>query len=192
MHAFSSRKVPRYDRLPLTVYTILRRHYKPLQEPETRLNHGLQRKWISQKETTEVKNVGGNAHKSLAGRIPINEPTPSELDSFHQLQTLFSRLTILVHYDPKQQLYADMDASKEFGFGVHVYHMKDSSTTGQKSMESILFLSKALANAETRYWPTELEVAGLVWLVRKICHMLESAENSTIIYTDHFATLGIV
>ena len=131
-----------------------------------------------------------------SGRTAVEEPTPSELDSFHQLQSLFSRLTILIHYDLKRQLYADMDASKEFGFRAHIYHMKEShgstTTLGPKSMESILFLSKSLANAETRYWLTELEVTGLVWLVQKIRHMLESAEKPTIVYTDHSATLGIV
>ena len=168
---------------------------KPLQERKTRLNYNLQKLWAERKPTNgKNTNVGGNARKSLAGRTAIEEPTPSELDSFHQLQNLFSRPTILIHYDLKRQLYADMDASKEFGFGAHVYHMKESHglTSGQKNVESILFLSKALANTETRYWPTELEVAGLVWLVRKICHMLESAEKPTIVYTDHSATLGIV
>ena len=101
----------------------------------------------------EVKNVEGNTHKLLAGRTAIEEPTLSELDSFHQLQGLFSRPIILIHYNLKRQLYMDMDASKEFGFGAHIYHIKESqgSTSGQKGMESILFLSKALADAETCY-----------------------------------------
>ena len=62
----------------------------------------------------------------MAGRTSIEEPTFSELDSFHQLQGLFSRLIILIHYDLKHQLYVDIDASKEFGFKVHIYHMKES------------------------------------------------------------------
>ena len=166
---------------------------RPLQERKTRLNHGLQKHWAERKSLT-VSNVEGNACKSLAGRTPIEEPTPSELDSFHQLRGLFSRPTILIHYDLKRQLYADMNTSKEFGFGAHVYHMKEShsSTSGQKGMKSILFLSKALADTETHYWPMELKVAGLVWLVQKIRHMLKSAKKPTIVYTDHSATLGIV
>ena len=72
---------------------------KPLQERKMRLNHGLQKSWTERKGTG---NVEGNTCKSLAGRIIINEPTPSELDSFHQLQGLFSRPTILIHYDSKR------------------------------------------------------------------------------------------
>ena len=122
----------------------------------------------------------------------IDLPTSSKLDAFHHLQGLFSKPTILIHYDPKRQLYADIDASKEFGFGAHVYHIKEGNGNGQKSMESILFMSKAISGTETQYWPTELEVAGLVWLIRKICHMVESAEMPTIVHTDHSATTDIV
>ena len=59
-------------------------------------------------------------------------------------------------------------------------------------MKSILFLNKVLANTETQYWLTELEVTVLIWLVQKIHHMLKSAEKLIIIYTDHSATLDIV
>ena len=91
----------------------------------------------------------------MTDRTAIEEPTLSELNSFHQLQKLFFRLIILIHYDLRHQLYTDMNASKEFSFRAHVYHMKKSHNltmmTGQKSMKSILFLSKALSNAETHY-----------------------------------------
>ena len=60
------------------------------------------------------------------------------------------------------------------------------------SIEPILFLSKLLNDAEKQYWPTELEVTGLVWTIRKIRHMVESTDHPTIVYTDHAATLGIV
>lgn len=130
----------------------------------------------------------------MTDRIAIDEPTSSELNSFHQLQGLFFRLTILIYYNLKCQLYTDMNASKEFRFRVHIYHMKENHglTSGQKSMKLILFLSKALVNAETHYWSTELKVTDLVWLVWKIHHMLKSAEKLMIIYTDHFTTLNIV
>jgi len=47
-----------------------------------------------------------------------------------------------------------------------------------------------LRDAETRYWPTELELAGIVWVLHKIRHIVESA-LSTIVYTDYGAALGI-
>lgn len=39
---------------------------------------------------------------------------------------------------------------------------------------------------------TELEVAGLVWVVKKIRHLIENAEKPTTIYTDHAATVQII
>lgn len=60
-------------------------------------------------------------------------------------------------------------------------------------MQPILFLSRLLTDAETRYWPTELEIAGLVWVVKKIRHMIEATRSpTTIIYTDHSAAVSIV
>lgn len=142
------------------------------------------------------KGIEGNARKKEAARTGLTGITPAELNAFHQLQTIYSRPTILTHHDPKRRLYVDLDASKARGFGAMAYHCKDESQTNdpprKSTIEPILFLSKLLNDAEKNYWPTELEVAGLVWTIRKIRHMVESAEQPTRIYTDHAATLGIV
>jgi len=46
--------------------------------------------------------------------------------------------------------------------------------------------------AERNYWPTELEVAGIVWVIKKIRPMIEATEvPPTIIYTDHSAAVPI-
>ena len=61
-------------------------------------------------------------------------------------------------------LYVEIDASKERGFGVHVYHVKNNPERDdfpKTDAMSILFLSKSLNGAESRYWPTELEVVHL-------------------------------
>jgi hypothetical protein len=34
--------------------------------------------------------------------------------------------------------------------------------------QPVLFPSRCLTEAEKKYWPTELEVAGLVWVIRKL------------------------
>lgn len=64
-------------------------------------------------------------------------------------------------------------------------------TSLKSDIMSILFLSKCLNGAESRYWPTELEVVGLVWTIRKIRHMIDNSPRATIVYTDHSATAGI-
>ena len=191
---------------------------KPLQERKTMLNRNY-------------GNRLGNTRRFEANRSFLQMPTPQELNAYYQLQGIFASPTMLHHHDPKRQLYVDLDASKEFGFGAHVYHSKDDfgckensvqdSITGkenfvattvavteqlrkpfseasnqeapkQKSMQPILFLSRQLSSAKTRYWPTELEMAGIIWVVKKIRHLIEASTKSTIIYTDHSAAIDIV
>ena len=156
---------------------------KPLQERKTLLGRTVK--------------VAGNARKKATSRTVLTTPTPRELNAYHQLQKMFASPTLLHHFDQHQQLYVDLDASKEFGFGAYVYHAPEAPSADdaaplQKQRRPVLFLSRLLTDAETRYWPTELEVAGLVWVVKKIRHMIEATVKPTIVYTDHSATIAIV
>ena len=73
-----------------------------------------------------------------------------------------------------------------------VYHSKDNSALPKKTfIEPIIFLSQLLMDGETQYWPTELKTAGLVWTIRKVCHMVKLAKTSTMVYTDHAAIVLI-
>ncbi|KAJ5411116.1 uncharacterized protein N7487_005475 [Penicillium crustosum] len=63
-----------------------------------------------------------------------------------------------------------------------VFHVKlDYAHTNLKVtppstvVEPIMFLSRLLTPAEKHYWETELEVSCIVWVVRKIRHMIEAA-----------------
>lgn len=156
---------------------------EPLQNRKTSLNKSLRARNLS---------TGGGARKKAVAILSIVAPAPSELDAFHHLQSIFARPKMLVHFDSTRQLFADIDASKEFGFGVMIYHSKSHKLPPiPASVEPILFLSRMLTSAETRYWPTGLEVACLVWMVKKIRHMIEASDHPTIIYTDHAASLAI-
>ena len=48
-----------------------------------------------------------------------------------------------------------------------------------------------LTKAEKNYWPTELEVVCLVWILKKIRHIIESTVSPAIIHTNHLATVAI-
>ncbi len=137
----------------------------------------------------------GHERKNFATRTELRMPTKLELESFGALQNALSRPSFLVHFDDKQTLYIDLDASKDFGFGAMVYHVAGTIKAGEayprrSQIRPILFLSRLLKDAETRYWPTELELAGIVWVLSKTRHMVESAPH-TVVYTDHGAALGI-
>ena len=102
---------------------------------------------------------------------------------------------MLTYFNPDTTLYIDMDASKAHGFGVVVYHAPEHHDHLQpptpSSVTPVMFLSKLLNDAETRYWPTELEVAALVWAIRKTRHLIESSTKPVVVYTDHASTIGI-
>ena len=134
----------------------------------------------------------GRSRKVGAAKTTILDPTSAELASFHALQNLFARPTMLTHYSHLRQLFADLEASQR-GIGAMVYHVKGDSTAKPQrgDVEPVLFLSRVLNTAEKGYWPTELEVAGLVWTIMKIRHLIESSEHPIIIYTDHGASLGL-
>ena len=152
----------------------------------------------------------GSARKSFSSRTQF-VPTQAEVEAFQALQSALSKPTFLTHFDPNRVLFVDLDSSKEYGIGAIVYHVKGfqlpeglvtlrKASTGSQvplpypardDVEPILFLSRVINGAESRYWPTELELAGIVWVVRKVRHMIESSASPTIIFTDHGAALGI-
>ena len=47
--------------------------------------------------------------------------------------------------------------------------------------------------AETKYWPAELEMAGLVWVIREIRHMIEitKTEKTAVIFTNNAINISI-
>ncbi|MGD0511075.1 MAG: hypothetical protein ABSA33_04505, partial [Candidatus Micrarchaeaceae archaeon] len=49
-----------------------------------------------------------------------------------------------------------------------------------------------LNKAEKNYWPTEIEIAGTVWAIRKLKHMIKSSKTPTNIFIDHGAITGII
>ncbi|KAJ5689576.1 hypothetical protein N7462_003968 [Penicillium macrosclerotiorum] len=157
---------------------------------------------LQQRKTTLLKNAPskGAPRRNLSLRTILNEPTQSELDSFATLQAEFASAPWLVHHDPSRRLYADLDSSKEQGHGAVLFHLKEgydhkdpSKPPPITSIQPIQFLSRLLTSAEKNYWPTELEVSCLVWLLRKARHLIEAAPLALppIIYTDHSSTVAI-
>ena len=138
-----------------------------------------------------------SAKKTFVSRIKIDNSISRERVSYEILQSLLSKFSYFIHHDPKRQIYVNLNASKEFDIDVVVYHVKkDSIKSGEYSVrsfiQSIMFLFKLLNSIETRYWSTEMKVADIVWILRKIRHLIESFTSSIVIYTDHDATLDIV
>ncbi|KAL3428067.1 hypothetical protein PVAG01_01576 [Phlyctema vagabunda] len=135
----------------------------------------------------------GTSRRNYSAATKIGDPSPLELAAFETLQEQLLRSQFLVHFAAERRLYIDVDASKAFGIGGIVYHCKNESEgyPRRNDIEPIMFLSRALSPAEKNYWPTELEMAGLVWILRKTRFMLESTKQTVRVYTDHSSALGI-
>ena len=142
--------------------------------------------------------VSGQQRRAYASKTKLGPPTPQEHASFLSIQEALSQPLTLVHHDPDKTLWIDLDASKEFGFGAVVFHTSTNEDLPQGrwpssgSVKPNFFLSRLLTAAEKNYWPTELEIAGFVWVVKKIRHLIESSRARVIIQTDHSAILDIL
>ena len=142
--------------------------------------------------------VAGQQCKAYALKTKLRLPTPQELTSFQSIQEALSQSLTLVHHNPGKILWIDLDAAKEFEFRAIVFHTASNeallegrwpSTT---SVQPILFLSRLFTSAERNYWPTELEIAGFVWVVKKVRHIIESSRAKVIIQTNHSAIIDIL
>lgn len=104
----------------------------------------------------------------------------------------------MVYHNPKTILRIDLDTSKEFGFGAIVFHttfgkaILEENWLSTITIQPVFFLSRLLALAERNYWPTELEIASFVWVVKKMRHIIESSKSNIIIQTDHSAIINIL
>jgi hypothetical protein len=99
-----------------------------------------------------------------------------------------------------------MDASKERGYGATIMQIPVWSFDEKRKAVTVLdptaadyditmerpicYLSKRLNKHESNYWPTELEVAGVVWTVRKIRQLIDDSQR-VYVFTDHQATKDI-
>lgn len=95
------------------------------------------------RKTLLLKNlpVKGAARKRYSSGTRLDIPTESERSSYQAIQEVFSKPTFLVHHDRTRQLYADVDASHERGFGGTVFHVKgDKEVFAKEDIEPILFL----------------------------------------------------
>lgn len=151
-----------------------------------------------QKEKTKLLKdapTSGYARANYAKSTRVNQDREDLQTSYQAMQSAFQDKRFLAHIDPARQLYVGVNASKQRGFRVIVYHIKDKSKKPEdvkgNQINPILFLSKMLSPAKQRYYPTELETAYLVWTIQKIRHMVKSTNKPTIVLTDHAATTGI-
>ena len=151
-------------------------------------------------KTTLVQRVllAGQQYRARASRTKLGPPTPQELASFLSIQEALDQPSTLVHHNPEKILWIDLDAFKKFGFGAIVFHIAFGEAIPEgywpsaSAIQLILFFSRYLTPAERNYWPTELKIAGFVWVVKKVRHIIELSKANVIIQTNHSAIINIL
>ena len=116
--------------------------------------------------------------------------------TFKNLQKIFFSSIFLTHYNKLRRLYVDLNAFKQWDFAVMIYHIRNDFLNdinfSRIAMQFIMFLNKCFNSVEKNYWSTKLKVTDIIWAIKKIKHMIEFIEmSSMIIYIDHSATISI-
>ena len=111
----------------------------------------------------------GSQRRSFSLRTKLPPHTPRKTESFSSLQDILSKPSMLIHNEFTCDLWLDLDASKEFGFGAMLFHVRqgekevpEGKWPRRSTIEPRFFLSRLLSAAEKNFWPTELEIAGFV------------------------------
>jgi hypothetical protein len=94
--------------------------------------------------------------------------------------------------------YIETSTLLKKNFETFFYHVKSdpnparAADISKKNIQPILFFSKTLTNAEKHYWPTELEMTGIIWAIKKMRNIIKSSTKSIIFYINHSAVIDIV
>ena len=139
---------------------------------------------------TGFKNAPLKGHpRHVHGQMGISGPelplfSPQCRTAWNELKDRLCNAPTLAYPDFDRDFILYCDGSKERGFGAALHQLDANGVE-----RPVLFLSKSLLPHEKNYWATELEVAALVWALRKLRHYLDSGK--TVVYTDHQAIQGI-
>src|SRR5438045_427327 len=118
------------------------------------------------------------------------EPSEKEVNSFKDIKEALIDSICNYHFVKGRPLFIFLDTSKAWGFGAAVYQsIATDGSTCRKDLHLICFVSRQIMGAKSCYWPTDLELAGLIWAVKKLCIYIE--QMHTTIYTDHHSNPSI-
>jgi len=136
-----------------------------------------------------------NAPSSSRGRKDYAARTAVPADanlmrSYSDVKDALASRPRLHHVVDNLPIYAFLDSSKEYGTGLAVYQLTGDPEVYSKSrLIPLHFMSKPLTDAETRYWPTHLEMSGLVWAAKRMRPYMERAFVTFV--TDHHSNVAL-
>ena len=144
-----------------------------------------------------------NVCQIYAFKTRLNKSFELKINFFKILQDLLLKFSYLMHSNSNRRLFIDLNVSKKFDFDVMLYYVKkvffnqfmSNQFSSRHVIESIFFLNQFLTSTETHYWSTKLEIVEIVWILKKIRHIIEidnTFVDKIVIYINHDAILNIV
>lgn len=134
---------------------------------------------------TCLRQRGQSRSRSTSPSLPGtgNTSLPAEPDcvkAWEELKEKLCTAPTLAYPDFSKPFILYVDGSKEKGYGAALHQV------GADGVERpVLYISRDLSDAETRYWATELEAGALVWALTKLPQYFDDG-NFTVV-TDHTA-----
>ena len=105
-----------------------------------------------------------------------------------------------MHVNTKRQLFIDLNVNKKFDIEIMLYYVKKiyfknfklDQFSSRHVIESIFFFNRLVIETESRYWFIELKIVDIVWIFKKIKHIVKVFTVSIVIYTNHDFALNII
>lgn len=169
--------ITRYMRHNVPIYASI---LEPLKQRKTLLL--AQSKARKSKNKKAPKSKSKTQRKHWAAKVKMLTPTRDEKESFQAIKNALTKHTTLYYFNVDKYLFINFNVSG-YGIGVTIYQITNKalskiqnkkgnlSTFPPKTViRPIAFISRTLSDAEKKYWPTEMEIAGFVWSLRKTRH----------------------
>ena len=141
-----------------------------------------------------------NVKRVYFSKTRVQHFTTKELILFKILQIILTKSFYFVHSNIKRQLFIDLNVNKMFDFDVILYYVKKvffdqiefDKYFFRHVIELIFFFNRFVIDVKTKYWFTKFEIIDIVWIFKKIKHIVEISSNKIIMYIDHELILNII
>ena len=145
------------------------------------------------------KSFKKNQKKIFSRQTFLINVIDEKYEAYQHLQKTFNKSNFFIHFNSDRLFFIDMNASKQKKFEDMTFHVLFDSS-GETNIDIkrieiqfIMFLSKQLSQPEKKYWPTKLKMTNVVWMIKKIRHLIEFCKKPPIVvFTDHAAIVELI
>ena len=144
--------------------------------------------------------VAESARRFYSAKTRVQNFIDLKIVFFKTLQNILSKSFYLMHVNTKRQLFIDLNVNKKFDIEIMLYYVKKiyfknfklDQFSSRHVIESIFFFNRLVIETESRYWFIELKIVDIVWIFKKIKHIVKVFTVSIVIYTNHDFALNII